>query len=46
MAREWWAKAVKQGHEGAIKGLKRLDEVEGIKTTSYKFIDFFFIVVV
>ena len=26
-AREWWTKAAAQGHEKAIKGLKKLDEL-------------------
>jgi len=33
-AREWWDKAAKQGNERAVGYLKRLDELEGIKTTS------------
>ena len=33
-ARVWLTKAVKQGFEGAIKGLEVLDEYEGIKSTS------------
>jgi TPR repeat protein len=33
-ARKWWTKAAKQGQEEAIENLKRLDEIEGIKSTS------------
>ena len=32
-AREWWTKASEQGDASAIKNLKRLDAIEGIKTT-------------
>jgi len=34
LAREWWAKAANEGHEGAIKNLKTLDELEGKSTTT------------
>jgi TPR repeat protein len=33
-ARECWTKAAEQGQEEAIKNLKQLNEMEGIKTTS------------
>ena len=32
-AREWWTKAAEQGDASAIKNLKRLDAIEGIKST-------------
>ena len=34
LAREWWTKAANEGHEGAIKNLKILDEDEGKSTTT------------
>jgi TPR repeat protein len=33
-AREWWTKAAAQGHENAIENLKKLDEMEGLKSTT------------
>jgi len=38
-ARVWWAKAATQEQETAIENLKKLDEIEGIKTTSSNFTD-------
>jgi TPR repeat protein/virulence-associated protein VagC len=33
-AREWWTKAAAQGNENAITNLKKLDEMEGLKSTT------------